>query len=946
MGCCVKPIALRIVIMFSARCLSILFALLSCVSHTLIAAERYDVVIQGGRIVDGSGAPWFIGDVAIRQGVIAKIGRVDASKAERVIDAKGLVVAPGFIDMMGQTATPMLRNPATAANLLSQGITTINCGEGVSQAPQSADAAKSTGWQTAAEYFQLLDMQGLPVNVVQTIGHTQARLLVLGDVDRRPSPDELKQMQALVREGMEAGAIGVSTSLIYPPAVYASQEEIAALASVAGEFGGKYFTHMRNEGDHLLEAIDEALAIGQQAKTPVHIFHLKAAGQKNWPKMALAIEKIKAARASGQQVTADVYPYINNGLGIAALIHPRHFAAGDAALRAKLDDAELRKTIRAEMEGAAEYENWYRHIGSDWSKLIVGSASDSRFNGTTGKSLAEIAKQRDEDPWDTFFELVKASAFVLPESMTEANVKLAMQQPFVSFCTDVGPAGGSRIASHPRAFGALPRVFAHFVREQNTISLERAVSQASASAANNILAFDRGRLTIGAAADVIVFDFDRFTDKATFAQPHAQAEGMKFVLVNGEIVWNDGKITKRRPGQVLRGPGYKGPPSATKTGAEATKQNPALDQMFAAFLDKHHVSGCAVAVAKEGRVVYARGFGFADVSSREPVTPQSLFRIASISKPITAVAILQLIDQGKLKLDNRVHEFIDDEPLLLNDAKIDERQAEITIRQLLEHRGGWDREKSFDGMFQSLRFADALSKPSPPDVHDIIRNMRGLPLDFAPGERYSYSNYGYCLLGRVIKKITKQPYEDYVKEHVLAPLKITTMRLGGSHLEDRLPQEVRYYDPGLAGSVFENERGKQRSAPYGAYQLDVLDSHGGWIASATDLVKFASAFDDPAKCPLLKAESVRAMFTPPPGKVSETYYALGWQVRPVGDQKTAWHTGSLPGTSTILIRRYDGLNIAVLFNSRVSPTAQHLTRELEGPLHKALDDVRDWPVGN
>lgn len=926
--------------MFSSHSLITVLAISCLLSQSLFAAERYDIVIQGGRIVDGSGAPWFVGDVAIRQGVIAKIGRVDASNAARVIDAKGLIVSPGFIDMMGQTATPLLRNPATAANLLSQGITTINCGEGVSQAPQSADAAKSTGWQTAAEYFQLLDMQGLPVNMVQTIGHTQARLLVLGDVDRRPSPEELKQMQTLVREGMEAGAIGVSTSLIYPPAVYASQQEIAALASVAGEFGGKYFTHMRNEGDQLLEAIDEALAIGKEANTPVHIFHLKAAGQKNWPKMALAIEKIKAARTSGQQVTADIYPYINNGLGIAALIHPRHFAAGEPALRAKLDDAELRKTIRAEMEGAAEYENWFRHIGSDWSKLIVGSPSDARFNGTTGKSLAEIAKQRDEDPWDTFFELVKASAFVLPESMTETNLKLAMQEPFVSFCTDVGPAGGSRIASHPRAFGALPRVFAHFVREQRTISLERAVSQATAAAANNILAFDRGRLTIGAAADVIVFDFDRFTDRATFAQPHAQAEGMKFVLVNGELVWDDGKMTRSRPGKVLRGPGYKGPPSATSKGAEATQKTVPLDRLFAAFLDQHRVPGCAVAVAKEGRIIYARGFGFADVSSREPVTPESLFRIASISKPITAVAILQLIDQGKLKLDDRVHELIDDEPLLLKDAKIDELQAAITIRQLLHHRGGWDREKSFDGMFQSLRFADALGKPSPPDVHDIIRNMRGLPLDFDPGERFAYSNYGYCLLGRVIEKITKQPYEKYVQEQVLSPLQITTMRIGGSHLEDRLPGEVRYYDPALAGSVFEKERGKQRSSPYGAFQLAALDSHGGWIASATDLAKFASAFDDPNSCPILKAESVTAMFSPPPGKVGETYYALGWQVLPMEQKKTAWHTGSLPGSSTILIRRYDGLNIAVLFNSRVSPTAQHLTRELEGPLHRALDEVQ------
>ena len=269
----------------------------------------------------------------------------------------------------------------------------------------------------------------------------------------------------------------------------------------------------------------------------------------------------------------------------------------------------------------------------------------------------------------------------------------------------------------------------------------------------------------------------------------------------------------------------------------------------------------------------------------QPVSPTSLFRIASISKPITAVAILQLIEQGKLKLDDHVHDFIDDEPLLSGSAKLDVRQEEITIRHLLEHRGGWDREKSFDGMFQSIRFADVLSKPSPPDVHDIIRNMRGLPLDFDPGERYAYSNYGYCLLGRVIEKLTKQPYDAYVKEKVLAPLQITTMDIGGSHLEDRLPQEVRYYDPGISNSVFEANRGKKRAAAYGAFKLNVLDSHGGWIASAVDLVKFASAFDDPEKCPILKPESIKAMYTPPPIKFGETYYALGWFVRPKGERK-------------------------------------------------------------
>lgn len=523
-----------------------------------LAAEPYDVVIRGGRVVDGTGSPWYIADVAIQGGKIARIGRVDAAQAKRSIDAAGLVVAPGFVDMMGQTATPMAGAPQSALNLLTQGVTTINAGEGVSAAPLDEDEAKRFGWRTMAEYFQVLEKKGLPINVAQTVGHTQVRRIVLGDADRRPTEEELQQMQELVREAMEAGAIGVSTALIYPPAVYAHTEEIGRLAEVAGQYGGRYYTHMRNEGDQLEEAIDEALAIGSRGKTPVHIFHLKTAGRQNWGKMRLAIAKIQAARGAGQQVTADIYPYVNNGLGIAAFIHPRHSASGSAALLKKLDDPAARDEIRKEMETTGGWENWYRHVGHDWNKVVIGQASEPRYAPHAGKTVAQIAEACGEEPWDTFFHLVRTGAFALPESMTEANKIVAMQQPFVSFCTDVGPAGVGRIASHPRAFGSFPRLLSHYVRDLGAISLERAVAQASAAGANNVLAYDRGRIAEGLAADVIVFDYEALADKATFAQPHELSTGMRFVLVNGVVVLDDGKFTGQRPGRVLRGPGYRG----------------------------------------------------------------------------------------------------------------------------------------------------------------------------------------------------------------------------------------------------------------------------------------------------------------------------------------------------------------------------------------------------
>lgn len=929
---------------------------LSLLADSVARADaKFDVLIRGGRVVDGTGAPWYIADVGIRDGLIVKIGRIERDRAKRVIDAAGLYVAPGFIDMMGQTATPMLDDPASALNLLTQGITTINAGEGASAAPLNEKDGASRGWTTTAEYFQLLDSKGLPVNVAQTVGHTQVRRLVLGDVDRRPTEDELNAMRAHVREAMEAGAIGVSTALIYPPAVYATTEEIAALAEVAGEYGGRYYTHMRNEGDRLLEAIDEALEIGRSGGTPVHIFHLKAAGRQNWGKMQLAIARIKAARADGREVTADVYPYINNGLGIAAFIHPRHFAEGREKLIRRLDDADLCAEIRKEMETTGGWENWYRHVANDWNRVVIGQTGDKRYADHAGQSVAEIAKASNEDPWETFFNLVRSGAFALPESMTEANKILAMQQEFTSFCTDVGPAGpGGRIASHPRAYGSFPRLLSRYVRDLGAISLERAVAQASAVAANDLLARDRGRIAEGLAADVIVFDYEQLTDNATFDKPDALSTGVKYVVVNGALVLEDGKQTDARPGCVLRGPGYRpeAAPHAVSTG-EIDPQFASFDHTMRDFMQQHRVPGAAIAVTDRGRLVFARGYGYADVATREKATPTSLFRIASISKPITAVAILQLVEQGKLTLDDRVFKLLDyEKEIEAAGDEFDPRQREITIRHLLEHRGGWDRDKSFDAMFQSVEFAKELDVPAPAGPQDVIRAMLRRPLDFDPGEQYAYSNYGYCLLGRVIEKLTGQTYEAYVREHVLKPIGVDAMRIGRTRLDGRAEGEVRYYDPGRGPSVFEHDLGEDVPRPYGAWHLEAMDAHGAWIASAVDLARFASVLDDPGRSKILSAASIRNMHARPPGLAGRkedgseksVYYSLGWSNRVVDEGKlNHWHTGSLPGTATILIRRHDGRNFVALFNTRSSPEAEHLGREIDGLLHRAANQVEEWP---
>ncbi len=918
-----------------------------------VADDRLDIVIRGARVVDGSGAPWYVADIGIDQGRIVRIGALPPESAETVIEAEGLIVAPGFIDMMGQTASPMLDDPASALNLLTQGVTTINAGEGESAAPLSAELGLREGYTTMAEYFALIDSQGLPINVVQTVGHTQVRQMVIGDVDRRPSNEELARMQDLVREGMEAGAIGLSTALIYPPAVYATTQELAALASVAGEYGGHYYTHMRNEGDRLLEAVDEALDIGRTGNTPVHIFHLKAAGQQNWGKMQLAISTLRAARSDGQQVTADIYPYINNGLGIAALIHPRHFEQGEQVLRGQLDNAELRAEIRQEMETTVGWENWYRHAGQNWNRIIVGRSSDPRYRPHHGKSVAAIAQALEEDPWETFFQLVKTNAFVLPETMLEANLILAMQQDFISFCTDVGPAGGSGIASHPRAFGAFPRLLSRYVRDLGAISLERAVAQACAVAANEVLAFDRGRIAIGLAADLIVFDYKQLTDRADFAHPDALAEGMRHVIVNGQLVLKEGQYTGARPGRVLRGPGYRDEiaPCNVASGKE-DERFACYDRMMHDFLQEHRVPGAAIAVTDRGQLVFSRGYGYGDLADKQPVTPESLFRIASVSKPITAVATLQLIERNQLNLKDKVLDVLDLENEIAAVEPFDARWRSITIRHLLEHRGGWDRDKSFDAMFESVRFANLLNVEPPAGPTTVVRAMLREKLDFEPGERFAYSNFGYCLLGRVIEQISGLDYESYVQQEVLAPLGITTMRLGATRLEGRAPQEVRYYQPGRSRSVFASDLGQTVAGPYGGWNIEAMDAHGGWLATATDLAKFAAAFDDPDHCPILSRESIRLMHDRPPGlagysaegEPTEAYYSLGWNNRIVKDNEyNCWHGGSLPGTTAVMIRRHDGKNFIALLNTRATPTNKSLGQVIDRLMHEMANAVPEWP---
>ncbi len=384
------------------------------------------------------------------------------------------------------------------------------------------------------------------------------------------------------------------------------------------------------------------------------------------------------------------------------------------------------------------------------------------------------------------------------------------------------------------------------------------------------------------------------------------------------------------------------------------KTNPNLasfDRVMEQVIREHHVPGAALAVARNGRTVYARGYGYADLEKKEPVEPNALFRIASISKPFTAVAVLQLVEKGKLHLDDNVFQVLELKTPAVPKIKFDERWKNVTILDLLQHRGGWDRDKSFDPMFRSPEICKEMKVRPPANQEAIIHYMLRQPLDFNPGERYAYSNFGYCLLGRVIEKVSGEKYEEYVKAEVLAPLGIERMRQGRTLLNEREKGEVMYYD-GEGTAIMGPQMGKRAPEPYGCWFLESMDSHGGWLASAEDLVRFGAAFNRPRECKILEANTIQTMFARPPGAAgenkngnpSDSWYGCGWSVRPVGNGKeNTWHNGSLDGTSTLLVRRSDGLTWAALFNSREKVKGQEPAGEIDGLLHQAADAVKHWP---
>jgi len=535
----------------------------------LAASSPYDVVIEHGRIVDGTGSPWYSGDIGIRQGRIAAIGNLAGAPAKHKIDARGMVVAPGFIDMLGQSELTILVNPRLPSKIY-QGITTEITGEGSSVAPVSDAMLQADrvvyehygikpDWHTFRDYFARLEKQGMGINLASYVGATQVRRMVLGDDDRAPNAAELDRMRALVRDAMRDGAVGVSSSLQYAPAPYATTEELIALASEAAKSGGVYATHMRSEADAIIPAIDEAVRIGREAHLPVEIWHLKTAGKANWGRMAEVVAHIQKARDAGVDVTADTYAYPAGFNTFSAIIPPWAHDGGDAKLIERLKDPALRARIRKELESpGGNWENEWQEVTGPES-ILVGAVANPKLLPLQGKTIAEIAKLWAKDPIDTIFDLLiedQAFTSVAIFIMSEPDIALALEQPWVSLCNDSeGTAPDGLLGKehpHPRAYGTFPRILRKYVREEKKLTLPEAIRKFSALPAARMRLTDRGVLKQGMWADVVVFDPDTVRDRATFDNPNQLSEGMRFVLVNGVPVIEDGKMTNALPGKVLR----------------------------------------------------------------------------------------------------------------------------------------------------------------------------------------------------------------------------------------------------------------------------------------------------------------------------------------------------------------------------------------------------------
>lgn len=527
--------------------------LFSSLSQSAVAQSTdYDVVIRNGRVLDGAGNPWIAADVAIKDGRFVKIGKV-SGKGKREIDATGKYVSPGWIDIMDQSGS-VLRQNGLADNKLLMGVTTAIGGEGGTPVPA----------EQIPEYFAQLERQGISINFGTFFSQTQARVAVLGTSAKAPTPEELERMKAIMETAMKGGALGMTTALIYPPSSYTTTEELIEVAKVAGKHGGIYASHIRGEGKELVQSVEEAIAIGEKGGLPVEIFHLKAAYQPGWGKlMREAGEKIEAARARGVDVAADIYLYTAGGTGLEATIPSWAFEGGREKLLERLKDPQTRARLKGEIKTGSP--GWWNIVEASggWENIVLVNAQNKDNEKYQGKSLAQIAKELNKEPVDAAWDLVAQGTgrvTALYHMMSEDDIITALKFPWTSIGSDAGAAvrpstpDGLGLA-HPRSYGNHPRLIARYVREKKVLSLEEAIRKMTSWPATRMRLANRGTIKEGNWADVVIFDYDKIQDRATYERPLLYPVGIDYVLVNGGVVIDQGKHSGIKTGQVLYGPG-------------------------------------------------------------------------------------------------------------------------------------------------------------------------------------------------------------------------------------------------------------------------------------------------------------------------------------------------------------------------------------------------------
>jgi N-acyl-D-amino-acid deacylase len=548
------------------------FTLIVSFAQIASAGPPFDLIIKGGTVYDGTGAEGRVTDIAIRGDRIAGIGDLANAAAKTTIDARGLAVAPGFINMLSWSTESLIQDGRSQGEI-RQGVTTEIMGEGNSMGPlndgmkaryvrEQKDIKFDIKWKTLAEYLRYLEKRGVSCNVASFLGATTVREYVMGLEDKQPTPEQLEQMRELVRKEMEAGALGIGTSLIYPPAFYARTDELIELCKVAAKYQGKYISHMRSEGNQLLESLDELIRISREAGIPAELYHIKAAGEKNWPKEDQLLARIEAAQKEGLKITADMYTYTVAGTGLDACLPPWTEDGGYPALFKRLRDPATREKIAAEVRIDSDaWENLYLAAGSPDKILLAGFKSE-KLKPLTGKSLAEVAKMRGKDPIETIMDLLSEDESRIDAMyflMSEENVRKELAKPWISFGSDEASQAPEGVFlksnPHPRAYGNFARVLGKYTRDEKVLTLPEAVRRLSALPATNLGLDHRGFVQEGMFADVVVFDPATIADRATFDKPHQYAVGMKHVFVNGVQVLTDGEHTGAKPGRALWGPG-------------------------------------------------------------------------------------------------------------------------------------------------------------------------------------------------------------------------------------------------------------------------------------------------------------------------------------------------------------------------------------------------------